>query len=275
MLVNLWASWCDPCRAEAPGLEASPRAASATSPSSGSTSRTTATTRVKFAREHDLTYPQLRSVGDDRSDAFGSTGVPENFLVDPAGHLALIWRGAVDEDFLDERVTPLIGGIGVRPAVAAIALALLARCRRRRLAATPQTELPDIEDEVMCPICGTLLELAESPQAERERVYISRLIAEGKTKAEIKDALVAQYGDRVLALPGRQRIRPLRLPGAGDRLPRRGGRPRDQRLALAGRSRPPGRTATALPTPRAARRANGSRPTSRATTSSEPARRRR
>ncbi len=69
------------------------------------------------------------------------------------------------------------------------------------LAATPQTELPDIEDEVMCPICGTLLELAQSPQAERERAYISGLIAEGRTKAEIKDELVAQYGDRVLALP--------------------------------------------------------------------------
>ena len=54
----------------------------------------------------------------------------------------------------------------------------------------------------MCPICGTLLELAQSPQAERERAYISGLIAEGRTKSEIKDELVAQYGDRVLALPG-------------------------------------------------------------------------
>ena len=53
----------------------------------------------------------------------------------------------------------------------------------------------------MCPICGTLLELAESPQAQRERVLVKRLIAEGKTKAEVKDALVAQYGPAVLALP--------------------------------------------------------------------------
>ena len=53
----------------------------------------------------------------------------------------------------------------------------------------------------MCPICGTLLELAESPQAQREKVFVARLIAEGKTKAEIKDALVAQYGHEVLALP--------------------------------------------------------------------------
>jgi cytochrome c-type biogenesis protein CcmH len=89
----------------------------------------------------------------------------------------------------------------VRLAVAAISMALLAGAAPA-LAATPQTELPDIEDEVMCPICGTLLELAQSPQAERERAYISGLIAEGRTKAEIKDDLVAQYGDRVLALPG-------------------------------------------------------------------------
>jgi cytochrome c-type biogenesis protein CcmH/NrfF len=69
-------------------------------------------------------------------------------------------------------------------------------------AATPQTSINDVEDEVMCPICGTLLGLSESPQAERERVYVKRLIAEGRSKAEIKDALVAEYGREVLALPG-------------------------------------------------------------------------
>ncbi len=69
-------------------------------------------------------------------------------------------------------------------------------------AATPQTSITDVEDEVMCPICGTLLELAESPQAKRERVLIGRLIAAGKSKDEIKDVLVAQYGRQVLALPG-------------------------------------------------------------------------
>ena len=53
----------------------------------------------------------------------------------------------------------------------------------------------------MCPVCGTLLELAESPQAQREKVFIERLIDEGKSKQEIKDALVAEYGDEVLALP--------------------------------------------------------------------------
>ena len=68
-------------------------------------------------------------------------------------------------------------------------------------AAEPRASLSDIEGEVMCPVCGTLLELAESPQAQREKVFIARLIAAGRTKAQIKDALVAQYGDEVLALP--------------------------------------------------------------------------
>jgi cytochrome c-type biogenesis protein CcmH len=67
--------------------------------------------------------------------------------------------------------------------------------------AAPRTSIADVEDEVMCPICGTLLELAQSPQAQRQRVLVRRLIAEGRTKAEIKDALVAEYGREVLALP--------------------------------------------------------------------------
>ena len=67
----------------------------------------------------------------------------------------------------------------------------------------PQTTLGDIEDEVMCPVCGTPLGLAsESPQAQRERAYIERLIAQCKSKDQVKRALVAEFGDSVLALPG-------------------------------------------------------------------------
>jgi cytochrome c-type biogenesis protein CcmH/NrfF len=65
----------------------------------------------------------------------------------------------------------------------------------------PQTTVNAIEAEVMCPICGTLLELAESPQAKREKVFVAKLVAEGESKSEVKDALVAQYGPSVLALP--------------------------------------------------------------------------
>jgi cytochrome c-type biogenesis protein CcmH len=85
--------------------------------------------------------------------------------------------------------------------VAALALATLLS-GAAAAAQTPQTTLADLEDEVMCPICGTLLELSNSPQAERQRVFVSRLISAGKSKEEIKDALVAEYGRRVLATPG-------------------------------------------------------------------------
>ena len=65
----------------------------------------------------------------------------------------------------------------------------------------PGVSLPDIEDELMCPICGTALNLSESPQADRERDFIRRRIAEGQSKQEIKDALVVEYGPEVLASP--------------------------------------------------------------------------
>ena len=55
----------------------------------------------------------------------------------------------------------------------------------------------------MCPVCGTPLGLAtEAPQAQREREYIQSLIDDCRSKDEIKQALVAQFGEEVLALPG-------------------------------------------------------------------------
>lgn len=68
-------------------------------------------------------------------------------------------------------------------------------------AAGLRTILNEIEEEVMCPVCGTLLALAESPQATREKAFVEKLAKEGKNKDEIKEALVNQYGDAVLALP--------------------------------------------------------------------------
>jgi cytochrome c-type biogenesis protein CcmH len=86
--------------------------------------------------------------------------------------------------------------------VAALALLLaITALTSPAMAATPRTNLPDIEDEVMCTICGTLLAESDSPQAESERALIRKLITQGETKDQIEDALVAQYGPRVLATP--------------------------------------------------------------------------
>jgi cytochrome c-type biogenesis protein CcmH len=67
--------------------------------------------------------------------------------------------------------------------------------------AAARAQLPDVEDEVMCIVCGTLLAESEAPQADRERALIRKLIAQGDDKDQIKDALEAEYGQRVLATP--------------------------------------------------------------------------
>ena len=56
-----------------------------------------------------LSWDMVKDTGD-RSDAYGVLGFPESFLVDPDGNLALIQRGPMDEQFLNERVAPLITG---------------------------------------------------------------------------------------------------------------------------------------------------------------------
>ncbi len=68
-------------------------------------------------------------------------------------------------------------------------------------APTPKTTLYDVEQQVMCVTCRTSLAVAGGPQAEDQRDLIRRLIAEGKTTAQIKAALVDEYGEQVLALP--------------------------------------------------------------------------
>lgn len=108
VLVNLWASWCEPCCDEAPALERFQRRHGERATVLGINVQDNSEDALGFLREYPTSYPQLRSVGDERSEAFGSTGVPENFLVDPRGKLALIRLGPVDDRFLDEHVVPLV-----------------------------------------------------------------------------------------------------------------------------------------------------------------------
>ncbi|HSJ17445.1 MAG TPA: cytochrome c-type biogenesis protein [Solirubrobacterales bacterium] len=98
-----------------------------------------------------------------------------------------------------------------------LALVVAALAAAPAPAAEPRASLTDIEDEVMCPICGTPLNLAAAPQAERQRAFIRRLIAEGRSKDEIKDALVREYGPEVLATPegGGFDLAAWLVPGAG------------------------------------------------------------
>jgi cytochrome c biogenesis protein CcmG, thiol:disulfide interchange protein DsbE len=109
VLVNVWASWCVPCRDETPTLQrfhARHRADNFTVV--GINIRDVSSDAQDFVEQYDVTYPQLRDPEDTRFDALGMTGVPESFLVDPDGNLALIRPGPVTEDYLNETAEPRI-----------------------------------------------------------------------------------------------------------------------------------------------------------------------
>ncbi len=86
-----------------------------------------------------------------------------------------------------------------RPLALAAALALW--LAPAAAADQPHASLPQIERQVMCVTCKIPLNVAESPQADRERAYIRSLIESGQDEAQIKRALVSQYGAAVLGLP--------------------------------------------------------------------------
>ncbi|MGA8745586.1 MAG: redoxin domain-containing protein [Solirubrobacterales bacterium] len=109
VLVNFWASWCIPCRQEAPALERFQR--THVGPSFtvlGIDTRDLSDDGQRFVHQYGLTYPQLRDGDGQRAHEFGSTGVPENFLVDPEGRLRLINRGPVDAQYLHTYVAPML-----------------------------------------------------------------------------------------------------------------------------------------------------------------------
>ncbi len=92
-----------------------------------------------------------------------------------------------------------------RAAIRMTLVALLAGCALApaALAANQpaRASLTDIENDVMCTSCREPLAVAQSPQANSERDYIRKLIAQGLTKRQIEQNLVAQYGEAVLGKP--------------------------------------------------------------------------
>jgi cytochrome c-type biogenesis protein CcmH len=87
-------------------------------------------------------------------------------------------------------------------ALVAVLAALAVPTAAASAADCPRTSLAAVEAEVMCPVCGTPLGLAtEAPQANRQRALIQRLVDRCRSKEEIKEVLVAQFGEDVLALP--------------------------------------------------------------------------
>jgi cytochrome c biogenesis protein CcmG, thiol:disulfide interchange protein DsbE len=109
VLVNFWASWCVPCQDEAPALtKFQEEHAGQNFTVLGIDTQDISDDGTKFAKEYDLTYPLLHDGNGDTGHEFGTTGVPENYLIEPNGKLAWAEYGPVDDKILEEHVAPLL-----------------------------------------------------------------------------------------------------------------------------------------------------------------------
>jgi cytochrome c biogenesis protein CcmG/thiol:disulfide interchange protein DsbE len=109
VVLNYWASWCDPCREESPLLERWHQKISKRNATVLGIDVLDVTSDAEdFIDEFDLTYPQLRDEDGSTQDDFGVIAYPETFVIDREGRIAASHRGQIDEEFLRTHVTPLL-----------------------------------------------------------------------------------------------------------------------------------------------------------------------
>ena len=110
VVLNFWASWCDPCKSETPLLERWHRRIVARGGTVlGIDEQDVESDGMRFARRYGLTYPSLRDGPGAKQKDFGVTGVPETLVIDRRGRIASTARGPVDDRFFQEKVLPLLG----------------------------------------------------------------------------------------------------------------------------------------------------------------------
>jgi cytochrome c biogenesis protein CcmG, thiol:disulfide interchange protein DsbE len=112
LLANFWASWCTPCRDESPTLQRFSERQNGEVVVLGIDTQDLSDDAMAFVDEFELTYPMLRDPDTEEplSDDYGSTGLPESFLIDPEGQVAVICRGPVTAEDLEEVVRPTVEG---------------------------------------------------------------------------------------------------------------------------------------------------------------------
>ncbi|GCE04286.1 TlpA family protein disulfide reductase [Dictyobacter aurantiacus] len=109
VIVNFWASWCDPCNAEAPVLQSSwLDLKSKGVVMIGIDGGETAGAGSKFLQKYGVTYTNIMdNVGGDTSIAYGVTRMPETFFIDRDGKVVAHWIGALDSTGLQKELAKL------------------------------------------------------------------------------------------------------------------------------------------------------------------------
>jgi cytochrome c biogenesis protein CcmG/thiol:disulfide interchange protein DsbE len=101
-LVNFWASWCAPCKQEAPELERLARSRHGQARLVGVDWNDTTANATAFVRQQGLTYPILRDGSSEVGRRFGLTGLPTTFVLDSHGRIAEVLLGPQTESSLRE-----------------------------------------------------------------------------------------------------------------------------------------------------------------------------
>lgn len=111
MLLNVYASWCTPCHAEAPLMAKEQRVlADHHALLVGLTYQDAVSATEQFNRHYGLHEPVLRDLSGNFVHNLGTYAVPESFLVNPQGRIMAVMRQGVSTKWLTHTVLPLIAG---------------------------------------------------------------------------------------------------------------------------------------------------------------------
>jgi cytochrome c biogenesis protein CcmG, thiol:disulfide interchange protein DsbE len=109
VVLNFWASWCPPCKEEAPILSRwQPRLKAHNGTIVGVDVLDVSSDAQRFAAEHKLDFPHLRDGDGSRLKAFQVVGYPETIVLDRKGRIAATSRGTIDDRFFTKKVEPLL-----------------------------------------------------------------------------------------------------------------------------------------------------------------------
>jgi cytochrome c biogenesis protein CcmG/thiol:disulfide interchange protein DsbE len=109
VVMNVFASWCDPCQAEAPILaKEQPILAEHNATLVGVTYEDLSTASEQFAKRYHISYPVLRDVTGSFVRSFGTTGVPETFVINRKGQIQALQRFPVTTQWLDETLPRIL-----------------------------------------------------------------------------------------------------------------------------------------------------------------------
>lgn len=106
VLVNFWASWCEPCTDELPDLQKVQDAMGDKGTVVGINSRDASEDAQTFVDDNRLTYPSLRDGSGDFADTWGVNQMPESFLLDAQGRIVAAIHGPLNDAWVAEHITP-------------------------------------------------------------------------------------------------------------------------------------------------------------------------